>query len=923
MTVIETRFALIRCVVAVLPAVASFKTLDACTTVVSRRRGRGRSITTARRVPAQLVVKRPLVAARLAHTTLVDTLRVTVTVLGPSCLVVQAAAAAVVLGRLRSTKASVERTLRLVLRVVVETVLAVLGCLAALLVALVALARLDASAAVVSRRRGRGRSITTACRVPAQLVVKRPLVAARLAHTTLVDTLRVTVTVFGPSCLVVQAAAAAVVLGRLRSTKASVERTLCLVLRVVVETVLAVLGCLAALLVALVALAGLDASTAVVSRRGGRGRGITTARRVPAQLVVKRPLVAARLAHTTLVDTLRVTVTVLGPSCLVVQAAAAVVVLGRLRSTKASVERTLRLVLRVVVETVLAVLGCLAALLVALVALAGLDASAAVVSRRRGRGRSITTARRVPAQLVVKRPLVAARLAHTTLVDTLHVTFTVLGPSCLVVQAAAAAVVLGRLRSTKASVERTLRLVLRVVVETVLAVLGCLAALLVALVALAGLDASAAVVSRRGGRGRSITTARRVPAQLVVKRPLVAARLAHTTLVDTLRVTVTVLGPSCLVVQAAAAAVVLGRLRSTKASVERTLRLVLRVVVETVLAVLGCLAALLVALVALAGLDASAAVVSRRGGSRGITTARRVPAQLVVKRPLVAARLAHTTLVATLRVTVTVFGPSCLVVQAAAAAVVLGRLRSTKASVERTLCLVLRVVVETVLAVLGCLAALLVALVALAGLDASTAVVSRRGGRGRGITTACRVPAQLVVKRPLVAARLAHTTLVDTLRVTVTVLGPSCLVVQAAAAAVVLGRLRSTKASVERTLCLVLRVVVETVLAVLGCLAALLVALVALAGLDASAAVVSRRGGRGRSITTARRVPAQLVVKRPLVAARLAHTTLVDTLRVTVTVPRPLLPCCPSSCSSCRPWQAQEHKSKCRTHTPSGSSCRR
>ena len=208
----------------------------------------------------------------------------------------------------------------------------------------------------------------------------------------------------------------------------------------------------------------------------------------------------------------------------------------------------------------------MAALLVALVALAGLDASAAVVSRRRGRGRSITTARRVPAQLVVKRPLVAARLAHTTLVDTLRVTFTVLGPSCLVVQAAAAAVVLGRLRSTKASVERTLRLVLRVVVETVLAVLGCLAALLVALVALAGLDASAAVVSRRGGRG--ITTARRVPAQLVVKRPLVAARLAHTTLVDTLRVTVTVLGPSCLVVQAVAAAVVLGRLRSTKASVE-------------------------------------------------------------------------------------------------------------------------------------------------------------------------------------------------------------------------------------------------------------------------------------------------------------------------------------------------------------------
>ena len=157
MTVIETRFALIRCVVAVLPAVASFKTLDACTAVVSRRGGRGRSITTARRVPAQLVVKRPLVAARLAHTTLVDTLRVTVTVLGPSCLVVQAAAAAVVLGRLRSTKASVERTLRLVLRVVVETVLAVLGCLAALLVALVALAGLDASAAVVSRRGGGGR----------------------------------------------------------------------------------------------------------------------------------------------------------------------------------------------------------------------------------------------------------------------------------------------------------------------------------------------------------------------------------------------------------------------------------------------------------------------------------------------------------------------------------------------------------------------------------------------------------------------------------------------------------------------------------------------------------------------------------------------------------------------------------------------
>ena len=104
------------------------------------------------------------------------------------------------------------------------------------------------------------------------------------------------------------------------------------------------------------------------------------------------------------------------------------------------------------------------------------------------------------------------------------------------------------------------------------------------------------------------------------------------------------------------------------------------------------------------------------------------------------------------------------IVQAVAAAVVLGRLRSTKASVERTLCLVLRVVVETVLAVLGCLAALLVASVALAGLDASTAVVSRC----REVAATCVYRTELWVNtQAVVKARLAHIALIATLLVTI------------------------------------------------------------------------------------------------------------------------------------------------------------
>ena len=245
--------------------------------------------------------------------------------------------------------------------------------------------------------------------------------------------------------------------------------------------------------------------------------------------------------------------------------------------------------------------------------------------------------------------------------------------------------------------------------------------------------------------------------------------------------------------------------------------------------------------------------------------------------------------------------------------------------------------------------------------------------------SARRVPAQLVVKRPLVAARLAHTTLVDTLRVTFTVLGPSCLVVQAVAAGVVLGRLRSTVASVKRTLRVVFTLVVETGFAGLGDLVALLVALFSIPSLDASAAVVIwgwRRSRRWRcgfygAIAfvngTVLRVPAAIyagfagagavsaklvtflavpilytkaairrrsragrwcrattcvyraelwVNTQAVVKARLAHIALIATLLVTIATTACLIEATYSSLSR---LEAGVHSCKCRTHTPSGS----